>query len=328
MEIRQIEAFVAVADELHFGRAAQRIGIGQPALSELVQRLERELRTPLFTRTTRRVALTLAGDELLPRARAILEEVAAAKNAVRRVATGKAGTLRIGITPPVAPTLAPHLTSQFADRARFVALTVQQLWLPAMTQMLVAGEIDVGITCGITLAQHGIVHESFCAEPLLVALRPEHPLAAAPAVELADLADDTLGMPRDSLFPAWTMSQRQALARTGIEPRIVELDDTDIAARRWQDQRDVDWIMLIGSFADGHDPGTLKSVASDLVVPFVLQWSPDGASSAAVGDFVEMALSVDLPPGWVPGPAHRGSVGAREAGSSSAEAVARATPRT
>lgn len=176
----------------------------------------------------------------MPRARTILDEVAAAKNAVRRVAAGKADALRIGITPPVAPTLAPHLLSQFADRAPFVTITVQQMWLPAMTQMLVAGEIDVGITCGITLAQHGIVHESFCAEPLLVALRPEHPLATEPAVGLTDLAGDTLGMSRDSLFPAWTLSQRQALARTGIEPRIVDLDDTDIAARRWQDQRDVD----------------------------------------------------------------------------------------
>src|SRR5579875_1269949 len=228
VEIRQIEAFVAVAEQLHFGRAAEQMRIGQPALSELVQRLERELGTPLFARTTRRVALTPAGEELLPRARSILDDVTSAKTAVRRVAQGEGGTLRLGITPPVAPVLAPYLTQQFAARAPLVAITVQQLWLPMMTQLVAAGQIDVGITCGLTLAQPGSIHASFCAQPLLVAVRPEHRLASAAGIALAGLAGDTLGMSRDSLFPAWALSQRQALAKAGIEPRIVHLDDTDI----------------------------------------------------------------------------------------------------
>ena len=81
MELRQLEAFVAVAAELHFGRAARQLHLSQPTLSELIQRLERELGTPLFTRTTRRVALTGAGSELLGRAKLILDELAAAKAA-------------------------------------------------------------------------------------------------------------------------------------------------------------------------------------------------------------------------------------------------------
>ena len=89
MELRQLEAFVAVANDLHFGRAAERLHLATPTLSELIRRLERELGTPLFTRTTRRVALTSAGTELLARSKVILEEVAAAGAAVRRVAGGK-----------------------------------------------------------------------------------------------------------------------------------------------------------------------------------------------------------------------------------------------
>lgn len=88
MELHQLEAFVAVATELHFGRAAERLHIAAPTLSELIRRLERELDTPLFTRTTRQVALTSAGAELLTRSEVILDEVAAANAAVRRVARG------------------------------------------------------------------------------------------------------------------------------------------------------------------------------------------------------------------------------------------------
>src|SRR5256885_14325674 len=107
MELRQLEASVAVAPELHFGRAAERLHIAAPTLSELIRRLERELGIPLFTRTTRQVALTSAGAELLTRAKVILDEAAAANAAVRRVADGEEGAVRRGITPPVAPALAP-----------------------------------------------------------------------------------------------------------------------------------------------------------------------------------------------------------------------------
>jgi DNA-binding transcriptional LysR family regulator len=102
VELRQLEAFAAVANELHFGRAAERLHLSAPTLSELIRRLERELGTPLFTRTTRRVALTSAGTELLARTKVILDEVAAARAAVRRVAGGEVGVVRVGLTPPVA----------------------------------------------------------------------------------------------------------------------------------------------------------------------------------------------------------------------------------
>ena len=109
MELRQLEAFVAVATELHFGRAAERLQRAADA-EELIRRLERELGTPFFTRTTRRVAMTRGGRGTAARAKLILDEVAAAAAAVRRVAGGDAaGTVRLGITPAVAPVLGPHL---------------------------------------------------------------------------------------------------------------------------------------------------------------------------------------------------------------------------
>ena len=168
VELRQLEAFVAVADELHFGRAADRLHMAPPTLSELIRRLERELGTPLFTRTTRRVALTSAGAELSARSRLILEEVAAAKAAIRLVAGGDAGTVRVGITPPVAPSLAPHLVAIFAAEAPQVTIQMQRMWLPNMAEALLAGDIDVALTCGLIPEPGGIASEVFCAEALLV----------------------------------------------------------------------------------------------------------------------------------------------------------------
>lgn len=304
MDLRQLEAFVAVATELHFGRAAERLHMAAPTLSELIRRLERELGTPLFTRTTRRVAMTSAGVELLARAKVILDEVAAADAAVRRVATGEAGTVRLGITPPVAPVLAPHLIGQFAAEAPHVTVDPQQMWLPAMTDALISGRIDVAITCGLIPAPEGIANEVFCAEPLLVGLRPGHRLAGQGTVSLQDLAHDVLGTASADLFPAWALSQRQALDMAGISPPTIDLTDAELAATRWADQRDIAWILLIPSLGAAHTTTVIRPVEPARFAPFTLQWNPSRAHTTAVARFVHAALTAELPPGWRTQPSH------------------------
>jgi len=304
VELRQLDAFVAVATELHFGRAAEKLYISQPTLSDLIRRLERELGTPLFTRTTRRVALTGAGAELLARSKTILDDVAAATAAVRRVAAGEAGTVRVGITPPVAPVLASHLCDVFAAEAPQVIVSMDQMWLPTLTRAVAAGDIDVAVTCGIIDEPDGVVSEVFCAERLLAGLRPGHRLARRASVCLADLAQEVLGRTRESLFPAWALSQRQALERAGVRPPSIDLEDTDLAAARWLDQREVGWIMLISSLARAHTATVVKPVEPVQLVPFTLQWNPDRAQTTAVARFVHAALTADPPPGWLTQPGH------------------------
>ena len=304
VELRQLEAFVAVATELHFGRAAERLHMATPTLSELIRRLERELGTPLLTRTTRRVALTSAGAELLARSKIILDEVAAADAAVRRVASGDAGTVRLGITPPVAPVLAPHLLGLFTATAPEVTVELQRMWLPRLAGAMLAGEIDVAITCGVIPQPDGIASEVFCAEPLLVGLRPDHRLAARDEIALRDLAHDVLGIAPGDLFPAWALSERQALENAGISPPTADLADTDLAAVRWADQPRVDWILLISSLASGHTGTVIRPVVPRQLVPFTLQWSPERAHSTAVARFVRTTLTAELPPGWVTQPDH------------------------
>ncbi len=303
MELRQLEAFVAVATELHFGRAAERLHLSTPTLSELIRRLERELGTPLLTRTTRRVALTSAGAELLSRSKVILDEVAAARAAVRRVAGGEAGVVRVGLTPPVAPVLGPHLRDLTAQETPEVQVELRRMWLPSLTAGLAAGEVDVAITCGLPPPTElepdpdGIVTEVFCAEPLLVGVRPDHRLTPRDRIALADLADETLGLTPPSLFPAWALAQQQALAAAGLHPPTTELADPDLNATRWADQPEVAWILLIGSLARAHTGTVIRPADPPHLVPFVLQWNPDRAPTMAVARFVHTALASDVPTG-------------------------------
>jgi hypothetical protein len=178
------------------------------------------------------------------------------------------------------------------------------MWLPGLTDGLVSGRIDVAITCGLIPALEGTANEVFCAEPLLVGLRPEHRMAGQQSVALRDLVHDVLGtMPAD-LFPAWALSQQQALEAAGISPPSADLADTDLAATRWADQPGVDWILLIGSLAAAHTQTVVLPVEPEQVVPFTLQWNPSRAYTMAVARFVHATLTAELPDGWRTLPDH------------------------
>ena len=298
MELRQLQAFVAVATQLHFGRAAEQLNIGQPTLSELVQRLERELGTPLLTRATRPVHLTEAGSEFLLRARALLDDAAEAVTVVQRIGTGQNGTVRLGVTPPAAPVLVPHLRATLAEVAPDVDLVVARLWLPLLEQAVVDGTVDVAITCGRLPDVEGMSTRVFCAQPLLVGVRPDHPLAGEPAIPLAALADQVRGTTTESLFPAWSLAQQQALQAAGIAPRTVQLDAPDLVAARWMEQLEVDWILLIGSLTAGHVDTVIRPVTPRLEVPFTVRWRRSRLRTPAVRRVVEHVLAMPPAPGF------------------------------
>lgn len=289
---------MAVATELHFGRAAQKLHVSQPTLSDMVRRLERELGTPLLSRTTRRVALTTAGIELQRRAQAILGEVTDTAAAVRRMADGAVGTVRIGVTPPVAPVLAPHLIAAVRAEAPAVEFTVSRMWLRDLERALLDASVDVAITCSPVPGEHGAVSEVLCGENLLVALRPGHRLAGQDAVSLSELAGDTFGMPSEALFPAWAIAHQDALREAGVVPPIVELADTDLTSRRWAEQADVDWIFTTASVAAPDMDAVLRPIAPPRLIRFMVHWVPGHAPNPAVARFVRLARTAEVPPGW------------------------------
>lgn len=304
MEMRQLQAFVAVATELQFGRAAEGLHMSQPTLSELVRRLEREVGAPLLSRTTRRVALTSAGVELLGRAKVILDNVVAATDAVRRVALGDAGTVQLGITPPVAPVLAPHLIDALAARAPEVNLVMRRMWSHDLAEAISSGTVDVAIGCGRIVDPPGIVGESFCAEPLFVVVRDDHRFAARKCVALADLRREQLGMPCATLFPAWVQAQQQALDDAGIAPPVIELAIADLALMGWEAMPEVDWIITTAALATRAQNSAVLQLDPLTLMPHKLQWNPQRAQTAAIARFVHLALMVDVPRGWYTLPAH------------------------
>ncbi|WP_198410223.1 LysR family transcriptional regulator [Microlunatus flavus] len=298
MELRQLEAFGVLAEELHFGRAAARLGIGQPTLSDLVRRLERELGVALLVRTTRRVSLTEAGRVLLDRGRTITGLVAETRVAVSALGTGEEGLVRFGFTPPAAPVLAPHLAAGFAADAPGVRVEQARLWLPRLREAVADGSVDVGVTCGVQEPTAGLRTEVFAGEPLLVALRPDHRLARQPSVDLEELAQDRLGVTDPSLFPAWTAAQLQALTTAGIAPPTVPLARTDLNAVGWLDQSDVDWVLLSPSLTGGHGTDVVLPVRPAQHVTFVVLWRSAPSPSPAVSRFVRHVLRAPLPRGW------------------------------
>jgi DNA-binding transcriptional LysR family regulator len=216
VEVRQLRYFVAVAEELHFGRAAERLHVAQPAVSQQVGRLERELGVRLLERTSRRVALTGDGRRLLDEARAALAAVDRVRTVAADLSAGRTAVLRIGTTPGVGPRL-----SRAAARLRAatpdLTLTLVDGTAAAHTAALRAGELDIALVRGAVTAQDLQAVEVW-REPLQLLLPAAHPAAAAPAVPVAALADLTLRPPDRATDPALHDALLALCRDAGITP--------------------------------------------------------------------------------------------------------------
>jgi DNA-binding transcriptional LysR family regulator len=301
MDLRDLKAFVAVAEELHFTRAAERLYVQPSTLSEQIRRLEFELATPLFVRTTRRVELTEAGNLMLEKSRAILGMTESAAESVAALATGSRGTLRIGITPPVGPSLMPHIIGEVARQAPELMLKTSRYWLPDLGAALAGGQVDVAITCDrIEDQAQRFETVELGAEPLLVGLREDDTQAADEKVDLTTLAERTLGIHPLRLFPAWHTAQLAALAEAGIDPPKVEFADTDLAAAGWTDQPEIDWILLLGSFGRPNARTAVLTVNPPRHVPFTMSWLGYRSELPSIRRLAEIILRDGRPQGWAP----------------------------
>jgi DNA-binding transcriptional LysR family regulator len=144
-ELRQLRYFVTVAEELHFGRAAARLHMTQPPLSQAIAALEDGLQAPLFLRNRRAVQLTPAGSALLPEARRILAEAAALPELVRRAAAGEAGRLSLAFVTSADYSVLPPFLRRYSDRYPGVHLSLQEATSDVQVEELLAGRIDAGL---------------------------------------------------------------------------------------------------------------------------------------------------------------------------------------
>ena len=187
MELRHLRYFIAVAEELHFGRAARRLGISQPPLSQQILALEAGLGVKLLDRGNRQVRLTRAGSTLLASARQLLESVDVATEQVRRVHHGNQGTLRLGHMAAAALILVPDAVNRHRKKFPHVTVSCQMTeTVGAQFDLLRAGSIDVGIV-RLPVRDDQLVVKALGSEPMLLAVPESHRLAGRAKVSWSEL---------------------------------------------------------------------------------------------------------------------------------------------
>ncbi|MBD0693608.1 LysR family transcriptional regulator [Streptomyces sp. CBMA123] len=220
LPLPQLHAFTVLAEELHFGRAAARLGIAQPPLSQQIRRLEEKVGHPLFRREPGGATLTPAGHELLPAARRALADLADGLAAARAVGGGEAGRLRIGFSASLALTVLPGLLRTFRERHPGVRLDVREMTSAPQLAALRDRGIDVGLLREPPADAPELRFRTVLSEPFVAVLPANHPLAAQRSVRLRQLADEPFVLlPREE-GPQLYDQLTGLCAGAGFTPRI------------------------------------------------------------------------------------------------------------
>jgi DNA-binding transcriptional LysR family regulator len=219
VELRHLRYFVAVAEELHFGRAARRLNISQPPLSLQIRQLEEELGVALFSRK-RRVELTPAGQEFLRYVKGALQQVQQGVRSAQRVERGERGELNVGFISSMASTYMPWLLRVFRDRFPDVELVLNEGDSLSQFRGLLEGRLSVGIVRG-PVTTPGLVATSILTEPLIVALPADHPQARSRRVAMASLGNDAFVMVPRQIGPLHEESMRLC-HQAGFAPRVAQ----------------------------------------------------------------------------------------------------------
>lgn len=220
VELRHLKGFVALAEELNFGRAAARLHMSQSAMSRLVGGLEGEVGVELINRSHHHVELTAAGEAFLPQARAALADVEAAVQTARQAASDCPPPLRVGHTEWTEDTLGPLLRA-FRCRHPGRAVAVCQLDQPAQARRLVDGVVDVGLSRS-QLDDPRLASQVILEEPLVVALANDHPLASEDRIAVAQLADSPFVLFDRHLCPCTHEAIHTLCEDAGFTPRTAE----------------------------------------------------------------------------------------------------------
>ena len=191
MELRQLRYLVMLAEERHFTRAAQRLQIAQPGLSQQIRKLEEEVRTPLVDRTTRHVALTDAGERVAARARSILGELEAMQSELDQMRGLRTGRVVAGVTPTPGPLGVATLLGRFRAANPEIDLVLREGFSATLAEALRADSIDCAFTTWLTREQRrGLASQEVASEPLVAVLPHGHPMARRKRLSLKDLAGE------------------------------------------------------------------------------------------------------------------------------------------
>jgi DNA-binding transcriptional LysR family regulator len=223
MELRHLKYFIAVAEELHFARAARRLHIVQPALSKQIKLLEQELGFPLFYRTKQRVELLDAGHVFLDEARRVLRQTENAVESARRTHAGQSGRLLIAFHASAAFEVLPRMLRTYRRLYPDVMVQLSEVTTNREAELLLNSPLSVGLfRSPFIFSKESFCIETVLCEPFVVALPDFHPAAKQDRVRVKALAEDLFIVP--SREPKWGYSDAifEILRANGIEPRIAQ----------------------------------------------------------------------------------------------------------
>ena len=226
MELRHLKYFHAVAEELSFSRAAERMHVVQPALSRQVAALEQELGVKLFDRTTRGVQLTAAGRALKDRVDAILPTLDEALDITRLTASGEIGRLEIGYIAAAMWSILPAILAEHRRRHPRISFRLHELIMGGEPlDPLLEGSLDVAFVRPVAVFRT-ITFEPLLREPFVAVLPEGHPLAASERVDLAELADERFVLMSRTGYPGSHELYERACRDAGFVPAIVDEGDS------------------------------------------------------------------------------------------------------
>jgi len=226
IDLKQLKYFLAVAEEKSFSRAAERLHISQPPLSQQIMKLESELGVKLFARTTRTFELTVAGKALMQEANDLLAKMRMTVDTIRQIDRGEVGRLRVGIVGSAMWGPIPSLLEEFQTKYPRVTWTIHELGPTLQYEALRAKQVDVGFWREPRLDEEDLkrdnLRQELCfREDVCVAINEHHPLAKQEAMELSDIAEEpmlTLALDKSS-FPRYLI---QCCVKAGFQPTIFQ----------------------------------------------------------------------------------------------------------
>jgi DNA-binding transcriptional LysR family regulator len=219
---RQLNSFIALAEELHFGRAAKRVNLSQPALSLQIKSIEDELQVKLFARNRRTTELTQAGQVFVIEAREILLRTEQAINTVRRAALGQVGTLRIGFISTAAAIITPKLVKRFRDQYSNVEIELRNVLTRDQLIQLDERKLDVGFLRLPLVTPSNIRTRVIHREPFVLLLPATHPLVERKNLTLSDCQNEDFVMYTRKMAPGFHDLIMNLLYSNGLTPHVVQ----------------------------------------------------------------------------------------------------------
>jgi len=301
MDLRQLRYLVALADERHFTRAAEREHIAQPALSQQIRKLEDEVGMALVERSTRRVAITPAGELLVARARRMLSELEAARDELQAMRGLRTGHVGVGAMHTMGPIDVSLVLAIFHDRHPAVELTVRESSSEELAEMLRVDELDLAfLSVTERIATHGLGLHQLVSEELVVTVPPDHRLAGRDTIRMAELSGEQ--------FIAYRTGSRlrellsTAGEQAGFDPAVM-LESNESRRIRRLVHRGMGVAILPRSDAveTGAEVAVARLVEPTLRRDITLAWREERRLPPAAVEFLTLAREV-LGPGALEGP--------------------------